>query len=121
VREFGGGVVLEAMALGLVPVVANHGGPPELIDEGCGIAVSFDDRESLVKGFAVALRALSNRPELIESMSAEAGAKVGREHTWEVKADKILAIYHSLLDGKQPAAVCVNPLTQDERNRRTDY
>lgn len=104
VREFGGGVVLEAMALGLVPVVADHGGPPELIDEASGIAVPFSDRESLIEGFAAALRRLLERPELIKTMSAEAGAKVRREHTWDVKAEKILGIYSRLIQDKQPGS-----------------
>lgn len=93
IREFGGGVVAEALSLGLVPVVANHGGPPELIDEASGIAVDFTDRESLIAGFAAAFERLADEPGLLERMSAAGGARARRLLTWEAKADQIVAIY----------------------------
>ncbi|WP_051679872.1 glycosyltransferase family 4 protein [Pseudorhizobium marinum] len=93
VREFGGGVVVEALSLGLVPVVANHGGPPELIDEATGIAVDFTDRESLIAGFAASLRRLASEPGLVERMSAAGGERARRLLTWDAKAERILAIY----------------------------
>ena len=62
IREFGGAVVAEAMALGLTPIVANYGGPSELVDDASGIRVSFTDKASLVEGMRRAIGYLFIRP-----------------------------------------------------------
>ncbi|OCJ09274.1 hypothetical protein A6U87_10590 [Rhizobium sp. AC44/96] len=110
IREFGGGVVLEAMSLGLVPVVANYGGPPELIDAGSGIAIDFSDRESLIAGLRETLERIAANPSLIAELSAGASRRVRELFTWQAKADQALAIYRWVLgQGSKP-----NPLEADK-------
>ena len=48
VREFGGAVVLEAMASGLPPIVVHYGGPGELVSDESGIRLPMSPREKLV-------------------------------------------------------------------------
>ncbi|MFP5078560.1 glycosyltransferase family 4 protein [Rhizobium sp. YIM 134829] len=97
IREFGGGVVLEAMALGMVPVVARYGGPAELIDPQSGIAVPFTDRQSLVDGFHAALAGLLAQPERLEQLSEGAIARVAAAFSWDAKARQLLEIYEWVL------------------------
>ncbi|MCK8782442.1 glycosyltransferase [Rhizobium sp. NTR19] len=99
VREFGGGAVLEAMCLGLVPIVADYGGPAELIDATSGIAVPFKDRETLIDGFAKAFETLERHPARIAALSAGAGARVRQKYTWNKKASEIVDIYAWVLGG----------------------
>ncbi len=93
VREFGGGVVLEAMSMGLVPIVANYGGPPELLDEQSGISVDFNDRKTLTAGFLAAFEKLEANPNLVAFLSNGAAMRVRKRYTWDVKADEMLQIY----------------------------
>ena len=68
IKDFGGAVVLEAMAMGLVPIVVDHGGPAELISEGTGFSVPLGPRPALVGGFREVLtRLLRERGRLREN------------------------------------------------------
>jgi glycosyltransferase involved in cell wall biosynthesis len=96
-REFGGGVVLEAMASGLPPIVVDYGGPGELVTDDCGIRLPMAPREELVPQLAVAMEALVSDPDRCRRMSHACTDRVRREFTWPVKAEQIVAIYHDLL------------------------
>lgn len=102
VREFGGGVVLEAMALGVVPVIADYAGPAELVTPGTGIKVEMGSRAELVAGFRTALAALIAAPETIPALATAALARVEDHFTWDRKARQIGAVYDWVLDPRGP-------------------
>jgi glycosyltransferase involved in cell wall biosynthesis len=99
VREFGGGVVLEAMALGLVPVVLDYGGPAELIPAGCGKVVPMGGRDEIVRSVRDALLELLQSPAELHAAGLRAQKHVRDHFTWEAKARQLLAVYHWTLDG----------------------
>jgi len=102
VREFGGGVVLEAMALGVVPVIADYAGPGELVTPETGIKVPMGRRDQVVAGFRAALVRLIAAPEQIPALSVAALRRVEEHFTWDRKARQIGAIYDWVLDAKGP-------------------
>jgi glycosyltransferase involved in cell wall biosynthesis len=77
IREFGGAVAVEAMALGVTPIVADYGGPSELVDDETGIRVPFSDK----------------------TFGAAGRRKVLEKLTWDAKANQILAVYQAVLSG----------------------
>ncbi len=97
VREFGGGVVLEAMALGVPPLIVDYAGPGELVAEGRGIKVPLGARASIVAGFAEALeRAARDRAGLV-AMGRAGRDWVRAQATWEAKARQVRAVYDAVL------------------------
>jgi glycosyltransferase involved in cell wall biosynthesis len=99
VREFGGGVVLEAMALGVTPIVADYAGPSELVDEATGIRIAFTDRQSLIDGMRRTIGELIRTPHLLDTFGRAGRRKVIEKFTWEEKARRIVDIYHAVLAG----------------------
>lgn len=93
IREFGGGVVVEAMASGTVPVVADYAGPSELVDDQTGIRVAFHDAKSLILGMRQAIERIIDAPDVLLGMGKAAQEKVRRELTWQAKAEQILSVY----------------------------
>ncbi|MFA9480355.1 glycosyltransferase family 4 protein [Phycisphaerales bacterium AB-hyl4] len=98
IREFGGGVVLEAMAVGLVPVVVGYGGPAELVTEQTGVALPMTDRAGLVEAFRAALAELAAEPGRVDAMSAAARRRVCERFTWDAKAAVVEQVYEWVLD-----------------------
>jgi glycosyltransferase involved in cell wall biosynthesis len=97
IREFGGGVVLEAMALGLVPVVVNHGGPGELVTDETGVRVPLGSRDSIVGAFRQILGELALSPDRRRAMGERARRRVYAQFTWDVKARQIFEVYRWVL------------------------
>jgi len=97
IREFGGGVVLEAMAVGLVPVIVDYGGPGELVTADSGIAVPIGTRAQVIERMRDALGGLAARPERIDALSARAIERVERHFTWARKAEQMAQVYDWVL------------------------
>jgi glycosyltransferase involved in cell wall biosynthesis len=101
VREFGGGVVLESMALGVTPIVADYAGPSELVDEKTGIRIAFTDKESLIDGFRGAIGEIVRAPGILDTLGTAGQRKVKEKFTWEEKARRIVTVYDAVLVGSK--------------------
>lgn len=99
IREFGGGVVLEAMALGVVPIVVNYGGPGELVDAEVGYSIPMGNREAITLSVRSAVEELLSSAHRVNKLSARSVARVHERHTWDCKAEQIQSIYESVLRG----------------------
>ena len=96
-REFGGGVVLEAMACGLASIIVDYGGPAELIDEACGLKLPMRPREELIVALQASMERLAASPTLVREMGEAAVEAVLTRHTWEAKAKQMLRIYQEVV------------------------
>ena len=99
IREFGGAVVMEAMACGLPCIVANNGGIGEYVTEETGFKIEPNSREYLTQELTSKIKLLVEDERLRESMSAKAIEKA-REFAWDKKAEKIVEIYEKMLAEK---------------------
>jgi glycosyltransferase involved in cell wall biosynthesis len=97
VREFGGGVVLEAMALGLVPIVLDYAGPAELVPPGTGFVVPMGPRADVVRGLAECFAKLIASPAELQAMGGRAVEQVFANFTWDAKARQMLDVYDWVL------------------------
>ena len=99
VREFGGGVVLEAMAMGLAPVVIDYGGPAELIPEGCGTVMPMGERPAIIHALRQVLTDLAADPTGVHATGLRAQRHVRAHYTWAAKAQQLLQVYAWALRG----------------------
>jgi glycosyltransferase involved in cell wall biosynthesis len=93
IREFGGGVVLEAMALGVVPMVVRYGGPGELVTPETGFLIEIGSRDRIVRDLRNAIEGLTRDPEEIDRRSGPARDRVQRNYTWSAKAQQVAQVY----------------------------
>ena len=97
IREFGGGVVLEAMALGVVPMVVDYAGPGELVTAETGFAIPLGTRQQIAARMEQALADVLHDPTRLTTMAAAARRMVQDHYTWDAKAAQIIAMYRDVL------------------------
>ena len=97
IREFGGGAVLEAMALGLAPLVVDYAGPAELLTPATGYTVPLTDRAGIVADLRQTLLRLAGDPADVAARGAAARAAVRADFTWDAKAKQIAQVYDWVL------------------------
>ena len=93
IREFGGGVVIEAMAAGVVPLVVDYAGPSELVTPTTGILVPLGPRQAIVAAFRTELERLAENDGERKAMARSGRERIARWFTWERKAEQVSAVY----------------------------
>ncbi len=101
IREFGGGVVLEAMASGVVPIVVDYAGPSELVDHSTGFKVPLGNPDELTKSYQKVLREILENPDMLEPMRRACIERVKEHFTWDAKARKVLELYKWVLGQRE--------------------
>ncbi len=101
VHEFGGAVILEGMAAGIVPVVVDYGGPGELVSPGSGFLLELGDRDAVVRSLRATLEAVSADPGQLAAMSRRAVDRAFGLFSWPAKARQTAEVYRWVL-GQRP-------------------
>lgn len=103
VRDFGGGVVFEALATGTVPVVADFGGPGDIVHPEVGYKVPPTNESELIAQMERILMELAHNQDLLEQLRRHGMAYARERLTWEAKAEDTTRILHWVLgSGPKP-------------------
>ncbi|MBD0388697.1 MAG: glycosyltransferase family 4 protein [Nostoc sp. C3-bin3] len=100
IREFGGAVVLEAMANGLPCIVIDYGGIGEYVTEETGFKIPPTSKEYVVEQLKQHIECLVSDEKLRQQMSEQAVQRA-KEYTWENKASQIVTLYKNALGIKE--------------------
>lgn len=101
IREFGGAVVLEAMALGVVPLVVDYAGPGELVTLETGLKVPLGSQADIIQGVRKAVGQILESPSRLESLRTRGIERVEEHFTWNAKAAKVLEVYRWVLGARK--------------------
>lgn len=97
IREFGGAVVLEAMASGLVCIVVNYGGIGEYVDDFCGIKIDPLSSEYIIQKIVDALELLDCERLKMQQYRVNSINKA-KKYLWSEKARHIVLDYANLVE-----------------------
>ena len=100
IRELGAGVVIEAMATGMVNIVTDYGAPGSLAANGRGVRVPLQPLEGLITDYRAAMEACVMDPKFHADMASRALAYAHDQFTWEEKAAQTMRVYDAVLTGQ---------------------
>jgi glycosyltransferase involved in cell wall biosynthesis len=108
VRDFGGGVVFEALATGAVPVVADFGGPGDIVYPEVGYKVPVTSESDVVAHLERALTELAHNRDLLEQLRRQGMAYARERLTWDAKAQDTTRVLRWVL-GSGPKPDLLSP------------
>ena len=97
VRDFGGGVVFEALACGTVPVVADFGGPGDIVHPEVGYKVPLTNESDIVVQLEKALTQLAHNRDHLERLRRQGMIYARERLTWDAKAHDTSKVLHWVL------------------------
>ncbi len=104
-RECGGAVVLEAMALGLPVIASDWGGPADYVTPETGFLIHPEPPQDFAARLAKAILTLASDPARAQAMGQAGLARVSEQFDWQAKIDRMEDIYaQALLAAQQSEA-----------------
>lgn len=100
VRDTSGGVNLEAMAHGLPILCIAHQGVGDITDHSCSIRVQPSGVEETIEALAAGMEKLVLDSDLRRSLGKNARLRARSVFSWNLKFDRMIDTYHSLVDRK---------------------
>jgi glycosyltransferase involved in cell wall biosynthesis len=91
-RDNGAGVVFEALGSGAVPVVADFGGPGDIVHPEVGYKVALTTESDMVSQMEKILTSLALDPELLHRLRQQGMTYVRECLTWDAKAERTTRI-----------------------------
>jgi glycosyltransferase involved in cell wall biosynthesis len=92
IREFGGGVVFEALALGVVPVVADFGGPGDIVNSKIGRKVKLTNEQDMIAQIEKILIELADDRSILAQLQKQ-GMRYAQENlSWDGKAQIVTEV-----------------------------
>jgi glycosyltransferase involved in cell wall biosynthesis len=99
VRDFGAGVVFEALATGAVPVVADFGGPGDIVHPKVGFKVPLTNESDFVAQMEKILTELAHDRGLLERLRQQGMAYARERLTWDAKAQDTTRVLEWVVQG----------------------
>ncbi|HET9373360.1 MAG TPA: glycosyltransferase family 4 protein [Chthoniobacterales bacterium] len=94
IRDNGAGAVFEALGSGTVPVVADFGGPGDIVHSEVGYKVALTTENDIVAQMEKILTELANDRERLEQLRRQGMAYVRECLTWDAKAQAVTKVLH---------------------------
>ena len=100
VRESGGAVLLEAMAVGRPVIAIDFGGPAEIVDEGVGVKLPATGKADVVQGLIKQFESVRQQPEVWKVRGEEGRLRVENNYSWDAKIARAIEFYGELIGSK---------------------
>lgn len=104
VRESGGAVLLEAMAVGRPVIAINHGGPGEIVDDEVGRLIAAHSPIQVEADLQSCIDDVITNPQAWQRRAESGPERVKRLYSWEAKVRSVSQHYDEIILSKGVSA-----------------